>query len=290
MSAQPIKRARFRDNYSPHTKLFGIGELSPPTKCAVVVAHSGDEIVGAGCLLAKLSDVTVLHVTDGGDKDRSSAQPATEELATREEECLKALALANVSKEKVSSFAVPYSEAHLFLAELTKRIAFFLQQSAVEIVVTHPYEGGHPDHDATAFATHAALRLLKQNGFRPPVLFEMALHPGEDGVAKIPEFLWFGEGNVTTLLLDERATKLKQQMFACFESQKQSMLASPIGPEKFRQPGDYDFSAAPPAAGSYYSFFGAGSVRTDWPVLTRRALAQLFPRSNSGTSPMQEIL
>jgi LmbE family N-acetylglucosaminyl deacetylase len=277
MSAQPIKRARLPRSHSPHARLFGTGELSPPTRCAVVVAHPGDEIVGAGCLLAKLTDVTVVHVTNGADEHRSLAPPASEEPATREEECLKALALANVSKDEVTSFGVPYSEAHLFLTELTKRISLFMQQSGADIIVTHPYEGGHPDHDATAFATHAALRLMERNGFRPPVLFEMALHPGEDGVSKVPEFLWFGEGNVTTLLLDERATKLKQQMFACFESQKQSMLASPLGPEKFRQPGDYDFSAVPPAAGSYYSSFGASSVRTEWPALMSRALAQLFP-------------
>jgi hypothetical protein len=30
-----------------------------------------------------------------------------------------------------------------------------------DIVFTHPYEGGHPDHDFTAFAVHAACRLTK---------------------------------------------------------------------------------------------------------------------------------
>ncbi|MGO8019873.1 PIG-L deacetylase family protein, partial [Rhizobium leguminosarum] len=90
---------------------------------------------------------------------------------------------------RVVDLEVPDHCAANYLADLTKRITVFLQQSAADIVVTHPYEGGHPDHDATAFATHAALRLMKQNGLRPPALFEMALHPSEDFIAKLPEFL-----------------------------------------------------------------------------------------------------
>jgi len=90
-----------------------------------------------------------------------------------------------------------------------KKISTFLQQSAADIVVTHAYEGAHPDHDATAFATHAAMRLMKQNGFKPPVLFEMGLHPSEDFKAKVPDFLPGADRETTTLLLDERANGIE---------------------------------------------------------------------------------
>jgi LmbE family N-acetylglucosaminyl deacetylase len=157
----------------------------------------------------------------------------------------------------------------------------FLQRSAADIVVTHPYEGGHPDHDATAFATHAALRLMKQNGFRPPVLFEMALHPSMDGKAKLPEFLPGSERETTTLLLDERAQKLKQRMFACFETQQESLQASPVGPEKFRQPPSYDFSTPPNVGRLHYENFDWGLRGDEWQSLDCRALEDLFPAAQA---------
>ncbi len=218
--------------------------------CAVIVAHPADEVVGAGCLISKLVDVSVLHITDGAPSDMEDAEAAgfkerTEYAEARKRECISALAIANVPEDRVVDFEIPDHCASNYLAELTKKITTFLQQSGADIVVTHPYEGGHPDHDATAFATHAALRLMKQNGFKPPALFEMALHPSEDFKAKVPEFLSGPERETTTLLLDERATGLKRRMLECFETQRESLALSPFGPEKFRQPSSYDFTTPP---------------------------------------------
>lgn len=252
-------------------------------RCSVIVAHPADEVVGAGCLISKLVDVTVLHVTDGAPSDMQDAKAAgfkerSQYAQARKQECLSALAIANVPEERVVDFAVTAQCAPHYLADLTKRIATFLQQSAADIVVTHPYEGGHPDHDATAFATHAALRLLKENGFQPPVLFEMALYPGNDGKAKVPEFLPSSERETTTLLLDETARELKQRMFACFETQRESLKVSPLGPEKFRQPAAYDFSAPPQDGKLHYENFDWAPRRDEWQSLARQALDDLFPQ------------
>lgn len=280
---QPLKQRRQRTPRSPHAKLFGTGDLNRIMKCSVIVAHPADEIVGAGCLISKLVDVTVLHVTDGAPGDMQDAKAAgfnqREEYAeARKQECISALAMANVPEERIVDFKVPDHCASNYLADLTKRITTFLQLSGADIVVTHPYEGGHPDHDATAFATHAALRLMKQNGFRAPVLFEMALHPSKDGKAKVPEFLPGTEGETTTLLLDERATDLKQRMFACFESQRGSLDVSPFGPEKFRQPAAYDFTTPPQEGKLHYENFAWAPKWDEWQSLARQGLADLFPR------------
>jgi LmbE family N-acetylglucosaminyl deacetylase len=255
-------------------------------RCSVIVAHPADEVVGAGCLISKLADVTILHVTDGAPCDMRDAKAAgfkkrSEYAQARKRECLSALALANVPQERVIDFEVTDHCAPQYLADLTKRIATFLQQSSADIVVTHPYEGAHPDHDATAFATHAALRLMERNGFKAPVLFEMALHPSTDFKARVPEFLPGAAGETTTLLLDEKAQKLKQRMFACFETQKESLGVSPVGPEKFRQPATYDFSAPPQCGKLYYENFDWALRSDDWQTLARKALADLFPATQS---------
>lgn len=253
--------------------------------CAVIVAHPADEVVGAGCLISKLVDVTVLHVTDGAACDLADAESTgfNERLAyaeARKRECISALAIAHVPEERVVDLDVPDHCAANYLTDLTKRITAFLRHSGADIVVTHPYEGGHPDHDATAFATHAALRLMEENGLRPPALFEMALHPSEDFIAKVPEFLPGFERETTTLLLDERATKLKRRMFACFETQRESLAVSPFGPEKFRQPAAYDFTSPPHAGKLYYENFDWAPRSAEWQMLASQALRELFPNGS----------
>jgi LmbE family N-acetylglucosaminyl deacetylase len=274
----PLSRPR-----SAHAKLFGTGDLNRTMRCSVIVAHPADEIVGAGCLISKLVDVTVLHITDGAPRDMQDAEAAGfKELSkyaeARKRECISALAIANVPEERVVDFAVTDQCASHCLTDLTRRITRFLQQSGADIVVTHPYEGGHPDHDATAFATHAALRLMKRNGFRPPALFEMALHPSKDFKAKVPEFLPSSERETTTLLLDERAQELKQRMFECFETQRESLRASPFGPEKFRQHSKYDFSVPPRDGKLHYENFDWALSSKDWRSLACKSLADLFPQ------------
>jgi LmbE family N-acetylglucosaminyl deacetylase len=278
---QPIRPTK-RKKRSAHARLFGTGDLTRTMRCAVIVAHPADEVVGAGCLISKLVDVTVLHVTDGAPSDMEDAEAAgfkerSEYAEARKRECISALALANVPYDRVIDFEVTDHCASNYLADLTKRITTFLQEWAADIVVTHAYEGGHPDHDATAFATHAALHLMKQNGLKPPALFEMALHPSEDFKAKVPEFLPGPERETTTLLLDERATKLKRQMFACFETQRASLAVSPFGPEKFRQPSTYDFTTPPHDGKLHYENFDWAPRSGEWQTLASKALADLFP-------------
>jgi N-acetylglucosamine malate deacetylase 2 len=284
---QPVRHTPHRRPRSAHAKLFGTGDLNRTTRCSVIVAHPLDEVVGAGCLISKLVDVTVLHVTDGAPRDMQDAKAAgfdalSDYARARKEECLAALAIANVPEDRVVDLEITDQRASACLTDLAKKIATFLQQSAADIVVTHAYEGGHPDHDATAFATHAALRLLKQNGFQPPVLFEMGLHPSEDFKAKVPDFLPGAERETTTLLLDERAKELKQRMFACFETQRESLEASPIGPEKFRQPIAYDFSSPPQLGKLHYEKFAWALTRNEWQSLACEALANLFPQRGAG--------
>jgi LmbE family N-acetylglucosaminyl deacetylase len=277
---QPIRISRQRPG-SAHAKLFGTGSLLPTTHCAVIIAHPGDEIVGAGCLISKLADVSVLHVTDGAPGDTKELLAAgynngAEYIEARRRECIAALALAHVSENRVIDFGIVNQKASLHLVKLTKRVTTFLQQSSADIVVTHPYEGAHPDHDATAFAAHTAVRLMKENGFRPPVIFEMALRPGKDGKAKLPEFLPGREREVTTLLLNERARALKQRMFDCLETQSESLRLSPAAPERFRQPMHCDFTSPPhPGKLHYESFTGALRSR-DWQLLARSALSELL--------------
>ncbi len=103
---------------------------------------------------------------------------------------LAALALAEVGAEQLISFGVPDQETSLPLTGLTVRLAGALASLRCEAVLTHPYEGGHPDHDGVAFAVHAACRLLTRRGGRPPAILEFtSYYAGPEGGLAVGEFL-----------------------------------------------------------------------------------------------------
>jgi N-acetylglucosamine malate deacetylase 2 len=267
-----------RAKRSAHTELFGSKELTQKTRCAVIVAHPNDEVVGAGGLISRLSNVTVLHITDGVPRNGyadAAYVDRSESVRARRRECREALALANVNPEQIVEFGVACHQSPLKLEELARRVASFLQSRAPDVVLTHPYEGGHPDHDATAFATHAAIQLLRRNGFRPPALFEIALHPSRDGKGRVLDFLPSDAAEMTTLLLDKKARDLKRQMFACFAAPPEVPRENPFGLERFRRPPHYDL-AAPPNGGKIFYENAAADAAT-WQSLVNEAWSRLFP-------------
>ncbi|HKO60104.1 MAG TPA: PIG-L family deacetylase [Pyrinomonadaceae bacterium] len=294
MTTQPLKHPRSLPSLSAHARLFGSRESNSHTHCTVIAAHPGDEIVGAACLISRLTEVNVVHVTDGARDLQVATSAGFEDLisyaAARKQECLEALSLASVSEDRVVDFSLPDTSASERLPDLTKRIAHHLQESGAEIVVTHPYEGGHPDHDATAFATHAALQLLKQHGCKPPTLFEMALHPGDDEISKVTEFLPGAEGETTTLVLDRHAIELKRRMLELLKSQQQSIQASPLGYERFRLPPQYDFSAPPQEGKLHYENFDWAPRSDEWLVRARKAMSDLFATRQSNSGSIQNFL
>ena len=265
-----------------HKSLFGIAALIGHFRCSVIVAHPADEVIGAGGLISKLNDVTVIHLTDGVPHSRRIAQDAGFErhgdyAQARRRECISALALANVPPDRIVELDVVDHQAAHFLTDLAKRVTTLLQQSAPDIVLTHPYEGGHPDHDAAAFVTNAAVRLLKRHGFKPPTLFEMALHPGKDGKRRILDFLPSSGRETTTLMLDEEAQELKRRMFACFATQEEALKENPLGPERFRRPPPYDFTLPPQRGKLNYENFDGDFTREEWQSLASKAWLDLFP-------------
>lgn len=269
-----------------HASLFGTSALMGPFRCSVIVAHPNDEIIGAGGLISKLSDVTVIHLTDGAPRDTQFVAAGFEGCAdyaqARRRECISALAIANVPADRILELDIGDHQAPHFLTDLAKKITTLLQQSAPDIVLTHPYEGGHPDHDAAAFATNAAVLLLKRHGFKPPMLFEMALHPGRDGEKRVLDFLPSSGRETTTLMLDEEAQELKRRMYECFATQREALKENPLGPERFRRPPPYDFTLPPQRGKLNYENFDREFTRQEWQLLARKAWIDLFPEETVG--------
>ncbi len=108
------------------------------------------------------------------------------------------------------------------------------------MAVVHPYEGGHPDHDAAAFAVHAAVRCL---GCAAPALVEMTSYHRRDNALRVGEFLPY------PLPVAERRVDAseKRAMLGCFPSQAEVLAAFGVEVERFRSAPAYDFRAPPVA-------------------------------------------
>lgn len=249
-------------------------------RVAVVAAHPDDETVGVGGHLPLLADPLVLTVTDGaprGSGDIASAGCGSEEeyAALRRRELADAMALAGIPAANLECLGVGDQRAARCLAGLARRMAEWLEARQVGLVLTHPFEMGHPDHDATAFAVHAAVALLVQRGRTPPRIVEFTSYHRSPAGHFAEGVFAPGRPPGEAFPLPEAARALKRRMFEAFRSQKGIVSAFGLESERFRPAPTYDFTAPPHGQGAYYDMFGWGLRSDEWPLLARRALDEL---------------
>lgn len=213
----------------------------------VVVAHPDDETVGAATLLPQLKRAQFVYVTDGAPRDGHDAASHGWSTAqyrdVRRRERAKVFALCGLQADRVIDLDCPDQQAALRLVQLTRALAGLFDEWQIEAVLAHPYEGGHPDHDAAAFIVHAAARLVR----RTPAIVEMACyHKGPYGIvanAFLPHAHADERMITTTLSPGQRA--FKQSLVDQYESQHETLRHLPVDVERLRSAPDYDFSRPP---------------------------------------------
>jgi LmbE family N-acetylglucosaminyl deacetylase len=242
----------------------------------VVAAHPDDDVIGAAGLLQHLgSRAHVVYVTDGSPSDVSWAKRAgfsscEAYAAARLREAHAALALAGVAAEQTTTLGVTDQRVLLCLEEVATGVAEVAQRCNADAIVTHPYEGGHIDHDATALASYLATRRLAA----PPKIVEFTSYHANGGKARLGEFL--GDGLALTLQLNERCSTTKRAMLDCHRSQAAVIRDFGFGvdQERFRLAPDYDFERLPHDEILYESFLARMDGET-WLSLVRPALQRL---------------
>jgi LmbE family N-acetylglucosaminyl deacetylase len=257
------------------TNAEGVGE-----GLLIVVAHPDDEVIGIGGQLARLRGVRFLHVTDGAPRNLLDARAAGFDswrsyAAARRHELLLALRLAAIEASQADQLGMPDQGASFRLVELAESLAGKFSKLRPVAVVTQPYEGGHPDHDATAFAVHAACALVQRQSGTAPALVEMpGYHMGTGG----PVMCAFPDRPgvpVTTLVLGEQERALKRRLIDCFSTQSRMLAQFPIDVERFRPAPAYDFTRPPHERRLFYEHFDWGVDGIGWRALARDALSVL---------------
>lgn len=257
-------------------------DLIPP-RVMVIVAHPDDEAIGAGVLLAGIPDAIVVHVTDGAP--RSNATVRRRGFKTREayaearrNEVVQALRLVDISEDRVRCLGFVDGEATLRLVELCHDVIDLLLEHQPEVVLTHPYEGGHTDHDATAFAVHLACGILRREGVAGPTILELTSYHQRNGKRVRSAFLPRKGVPERALELDPDAQLLKARMFEAFVSQRDCLREFPLTTERFRVAPRYDFTQPPHEGTLDYERFCATICGEEWRARASRALDLLRAR------------
>ena len=245
--------------------LRGLASRRPVgARVALVVAHPDDETIAAGASLHLLPGLLLVHVTDGAPRALADAATAgfdtlADYAAARRGELMAALDAAGAAPDLVE-LGVVDQEASFCMPALARALSRLFDAHGIEAVITHAYEGGHPDHDATAFAVHAAA------GGRPVLEFA-GYHADPSGALLTGRFLPGPDPTVITLTEAERTRK--RAMFDCFRSQARTLAAFGTDKELFRPVPSYDFTQPPLPGRLNYEHWGWSMTGARW-----RALAQ----------------
>jgi N-acetylglucosamine malate deacetylase 2 len=255
--------------------------MRPPVLC--VAAHPDDETIGAGAWLARVRDVDVVHVTDGAPRDpRFRARPDLERGAyaeLRREEALRALEIAGIPASRVRCLGSTDLEAMNAVEPLAAELARLVRARPPATVLTHPYEGGHPDHDTAALLVYAAIELVRRAGGPAVAVVEMTSYFSRAGHLVTQRFLTPNHAVPTadsvqpaeTWRLPPEARATKRGMLAAFASQRATLEPFTTEVERTRAAPRYRFDRAPHAGPLWYELRGLGSGE----VWRTRAVAAL---------------
>lgn len=275
-----VYRIARRGGAKRERKGISASELMAPSGPALIIAaHPDDEVIGAGALLSRLHCVDVLHVTDGAPREGKFAKKAgfagwSEYAAERQREAAAALALLGRDTLRVQCLGIADQAATTNIASLARRLAELLTD--YRFVVTHAYEGGHPDHDATAMSVQAACCLIKRGGCKPPSLLEMTGYHGWGGPNVRGVFIPHPDaGSVAELMLTWAERDLKRRMFACHATQRAVLKNFSLNVERFRSAPRYDFLSPPHRGVLHYERFRFGIPGQTWRCAATQALAEL---------------
>ena len=242
-------------------------ELEPLLgRTLVLVAHQDDETIGCGALLQRIRDPLVVFATDGAPRDQKfwhGLGTRFEYVQERKNEALQVLQIAGVQDCEFLADYGPdvFVDQELFrrLREALDVLARIVQAARPKVLLTHAYEGGHPDHDACSFI---GCVLGRQFGLQ---VWEMPLYYRLQEPKGIQQFLQEGKGEIV-LEPTPAEREIKDLMVRSYVSQTEIFLEFPERTERFRPQLDYDYSRPPHEGLLNYEAWG-------WPISGKEVAA-----------------
>ena len=236
----------------------------------IVVAHPDDEVIGLGTRLSAFRQLrAIVHITDGAPRNgfdiRNAGKATWQEYADlRRSELRAALDEARCSVDQTPCFWCPDQRAFNRIASHARRLTSLLERLSPRHVFTHPYEGGHPDHDAVTASVHCAATLIRMHGLMPPLILEFASYHASPNGLESERFLNHVDVPVRDRELNAEQRSAKQRLFRCYASQQSTLAWFPLQHEPIRLAPAYDFSKPPHGGPLLYETFGWGFTSAKW--------------------------
>jgi N-acetylglucosamine malate deacetylase 2 len=254
--------------------ILGVAPAAPRPRVLILAAHPDDETLGAGGLLQRLSasrvPLAVAHLTDGApanmvDASEHGFSSARDYAVGRQRELTRAF---RCLPGPVDTFALGFQDqaASYQLLASVEAVSQLIDTWDPSVIISHPYEGGHPDHDAAAFAVSVALTIRRgASGRHAPVLVEFTSYHLWNGTMRTGTFLNEGDERSLTLRLNGIEHDGKRRMLQCFDTQQRTLEQFGVPDhECFRLAPRYDFRQPPHAGTLLYELFPWGTDGAAW--------------------------
>ncbi|MFL6303637.1 MAG: PIG-L deacetylase family protein [Candidatus Sulfotelmatobacter sp.] len=251
-------------------------EQANTPRTLLIAAHPDDETIGAGALLRRRPNIKVIHVTDGsplnpGDALAAGFATRADYAEARRKETVQALAHAGIREDAITNLQFTDQQLSFQLKEVTERVLAVVRQFQPEVVLTHAYEGGHPDHDSVAFACQMARRAASF------CLCEFAgYHAGCAGM-EIHTFLPRAQQTQYTYRLNSDEREFKIAMIKKFATQERTLQPfTQPEVERFRVAPEYDFTRPPHDGKLWYENFNWGTEGATWRKMASQTLSEIL--------------
>lgn len=242
-------------------------------RVALAVAHPDDESIGAGGQLHRFENLTLIVGTDGAPIDGRDARRTGHETIqayarTRDAELRQALSALKLPDHGLIQLGLPDGELIMAIDPLVHILTDTFERNEIDVAMTHAYEGGHPDHDALALATHLAARRCP----KPPCIIEMPYyHAGPHGwvLQTFPD----EDLPALTLRLDAERWARKCAMLDAHRTQAEMLTGFRQPLESFRLAPQHNFMQPPRPGRWLYDQVAPNLHPEAWLARARAAIA-----------------
>jgi LmbE family N-acetylglucosaminyl deacetylase len=214
----------------------------------------------------RMAHLTVIHLTDGAPRDMEDARregfaSRADYAAHRRREVVAAMDALGADPELVCYWH-PDKEAILHGAAILEELTADLD--GAEVVITHAYEHGHPDHDTAALCVHLARNRLRAADRPAPDVYEFPIYALDQGQPVFGKFQPDPTAPETILpmTLGERARR--NAALSAYESQRGVLGFAGDWEERLRPAPAYDFRRPAPPGAAWYDRHGWVMTLAKW--------------------------